>query len=116
MSFPTSRAEAFSFVPRLRAAPLVERFGNEAVIWNPDQGTPIYLDAVASLLLGVVDGFASVSDLIDDVREAVGIDEATATEQVLRVVGLYHSANLLEVAQHSLELTDPAFEFDPPDF
>ena len=89
------RPDAIDFVPVRRDG--VERIVIEAesVAWSPIRQMPVYLDPVANLLYEVIDGEASVADLIDDVVAEVGIDRETATAQVTRVTGLLYGGGLL---------------------
>lgn len=89
------KPEALDFVPVRRDD--VERvaFESESVAWSPIRQMPVYLDPVANVLYEVIDGEASVADLVDDVVAEVGIDRETATAQVTRVTGLLHGGGLL---------------------
>jgi hypothetical protein len=56
---------------------------------------PIALDPAASVMLDVIDGAASISELALDVHEEIGLPLEEAREQVARVIGVFESAGLL---------------------
>lgn len=83
------------WIPVVRSDVLIRHYANEAVAWSPAARTPVYLDPVAALALAVVDGEASVGEIIEDVNEIVGVPLSIARNQVLRVVTLFDRASLL---------------------
>jgi Coenzyme PQQ synthesis protein D (PqqD) len=83
------------FVPQLRSDVVRQDHGLEAVLWAPDQSAPVALDPVATVMLGVIDGSASTSELARDVEEVVGLPADTAHAQVQRIVDQLHGGGLL---------------------
>ena len=71
-----------SFVPVLRSDLLRRDLGHESLIWSPIRAKPTSLDPVASVMLQVVDGAATVADLASDVEDVVGIDASLAEARV----------------------------------
>jgi hypothetical protein len=83
------------FVPRLRDDYVRRDVQSESVVWSPIAPEPLALDAVATVMLDVIDGDASVGDLAGDVHEAIGVPLETAERQVSRVIELFDEAGLL---------------------
>jgi hypothetical protein len=88
-------AELLASVPELRHDLERRDFDGESVVWSPIASFAMALDPVATLMLEVVDGSASISELADDVHETVAIPLPEARHQVARIVELYASAGLL---------------------
>jgi hypothetical protein len=74
------------FVPVLRGDLLRRDFEHEAVVWSPIRREPIALDPVATVMLGVIDGSATVADLTADVQDVVGVSQEVASAQVHRII------------------------------
>lgn len=85
-------------VPKLRDDLIIDAGDKDAVAWSPTQVEPIYLDPIATTMLHVVDGLASVGTLADEVADVLGISEDIALDQVARTVRLYRKGGLLESA------------------
>jgi len=86
---------------------VIRFFENEAVAWGPGQPWPLYLDPVASLVVQMLDGEATVAELAEDVHEIVGVPNETAVDQIRRSVSLLRDGGVLEGA---VEAAD-----EPPD-
>lgn len=87
--------DADGFRPCVRADALVRRYGNEAVAWSPLHRYPTSMDPVAALVFQLLDGSASVAELVTDVHEVVGIPQSIAHNQLMRVLSQLHDAGLL---------------------
>jgi hypothetical protein len=87
--------DVLGLVPELRADLLRRDFGTESVVWSPLAGAPTALDPVATVMLDVIDGVASIGDFAVDVHEVVGIPLPDAQRQVARIVELFSYAGLL---------------------
>lgn len=74
--------------------------GAESVVWAPHAAGPSVLDAISTVMLSVVDGTASISDLAREVHEEIGIPLDTAGLQVRRVVAQFAAAGILQGAEH----------------
>jgi hypothetical protein len=83
------------FVPELRTDFVRRDVGGECIAWSPLAAEPAVLDPVATVMLDVVDGEASMGQLAIDVCEAVGVPFETAERQVRRIVELFAQAGLL---------------------
>ena len=103
MGSPVSAAdnEFETLRPEVRADALVRHYDNEIVAWSPSSRAPTYLDPVAALIFQILDGNASVADLVGDVHEFVGVPEAVARSQIRRVISQLHSAGLLTTSTPS---------------
>jgi hypothetical protein len=87
--------EVLDLVPELRPDFVRRDLGAESVVWSPLAPAPTALDPVATVMLDVLDGAASIGDLAIDVHEAVGVSMEDAQRQVTRIVELYAEAGLL---------------------
>lgn len=85
-----------SYVPVLRPDSLVRHYGNEGVAWSPAHGSPTYLDPVAASVLNILDGRASVGELIADVHDVLNVPREIASSQIGRVVRVFLDGGLLE--------------------
>ena len=84
-----------AFVPALRDDFERRVVAGESVVWSPLVDEPTVLDPVATVMLDVVDGAASIGELAIDVHEVVGVSMETAQRQVLRVVEEFGRTGLL---------------------
>jgi hypothetical protein len=84
-----------AFVPVLRDDFERRVVAGESVVWSPLVDEPTVLDPVATVMLDVVDGTASIAELATDVHEVVGVPMETAQRQVLRVVEEFGQKGLL---------------------
>ena len=75
-------AVMLDYVPELRTDFERHSFDSATVVWSPLAPDPVALDPVASVMLDVIDGEASVRELAVDVSEAVGVPLDTAERQV----------------------------------
>ncbi len=82
-------------VPELRGDFERRDIAGQAVVWSPIAPRPVAFDSVATVMLDVVDGVASMAELATDVHEAVGIPLETALQQVVRVIEEFDSAGIL---------------------
>jgi hypothetical protein len=83
------------FVPELRTDVERRDIGSECVVWSPLAAEPTALDPIATVMLDVVDGTASIAELAIDVHETVGVPLETAQRQVVRAVERFAQAGLL---------------------
>lgn len=84
------------YVPCRAADLVVRRFDGEAVIWAAHGPGPVRLDPVAAVISDIIDGAASVGDLIDDVHGALGVDRADAAFHIERCLHELGTAGALE--------------------
>lgn len=82
-------------VPMLQPNFLREDVGPEAVVWPEGRADAVALDPAATVMLDVVDGSATIGDLIVDVQEVVGLSREVAEAQVRRVLRLFADAGIL---------------------
>jgi SAM-dependent methyltransferase len=71
---------------------------------------PVFLDSVAALLLQVIDGRATVNDLVDDVHEVLGVEPTIARGEVLRSLDIFAAGGLLEnapISSRPPSMSDP---------
>ncbi len=89
-------APALGDIPVIDPDAVIERFGDEAVVWSAGRALPTVLDPVATVMLGVIDGAATVAELAADVEEVVGLDRTTAERQVMRAIAAIGAAGALQ--------------------
>ena len=94
---PDNRFED-TFVPALAGDFIRMDIDGETIVWSEYRPVPTLLDAVAAVMLGVVDGSASVMDLTADVHDEIGIALDVARTQIERIVALFDLAGLLETS------------------
>lgn len=82
-------------IPKLRNDLIIDAGSTDAVAWSPTQVSPVYLDPIATTMLGVFDGIASVGTLANEVADVLEISETTALDQIARIVRLYSKGGLL---------------------
>ena len=84
-----------NYVPCLRSDFARENFDHEVVVWSPVRPEPTVLDPVTSVFLDIVDGIATIEQLVSDIRSVVGVSEDVARRQVGRHLELLDGAGLL---------------------
>ena len=103
-----------SFAPQLRADLLRRDLDHEAVIWSPLRSTPTALDAIATVMLSVIDGTGTVDELAEDVRDVVGLDGELARAQVNRIVDQLDAAGALATSSASTPERQRELFVNPP--
>ena len=92
------RQESDSLVPTMRDDIVRSDFDLEAVVWSPIRTDAFTIDPVARVLMDVIDGEASIAELVMDVQQTVGVPLDTARTQVLRSIALFDQAGLLQAS------------------
>jgi hypothetical protein len=87
--------EVLELVPELRSDVERRDIGSECVVWSPLAAEPTALDPVATVMLDVVDGTASIGQLATEVHEEIGVPLETARTRVTRIVERFSAAGLL---------------------
>jgi hypothetical protein len=95
---------ANDFVPVVRPGSVVRHYDTEAVAWSSNGAGPALLDAVSAVVIQIVDGGATVADLVEDVHAALGVGTDVARARILRALGVLDDAGLLETST-SVEMT-----------
>jgi hypothetical protein len=80
------------FVPELKPDLLLRTLGHEAVVWSPARPEPTALDPIAAIVLQLIDGIASVDEMVTDIHEVVGVDVDVARGQVHRTLAQLDAA------------------------
>lgn len=96
-----------SFIPTVRDDTLVRRYGQEAVVW-PTLGIPLHLNPVGAVVLDMLDGHVSLSELADDIHATLGVPRTVALDQLRSIVGTLESGGVLTTS----DLASPAFPTD----
>jgi hypothetical protein len=81
--------------PRIRDDLLRRDLDLQAVIWSPTRRDPVSLDPVVTVIADLIDGSATVADLVEDIQEVVGVPTATAESQVARALSALQEAGAL---------------------
>lgn len=89
------------FVPSLRTDLLRRDIDGEAVLWSPIRADPVALDPVATVMLDVIDGVATISDLVLDVQDVIGVSNDIARAQVQRIIRRLDDARVLTASMPS---------------
>jgi hypothetical protein len=92
---PGAVPDLLHFVPELRTDFVRRDVGDECVVWSSLSGEPAVLDPVATVMLAVVDGEASIGELATEVHEEIGIPFDAAQRQVSALVERFGRAGLL---------------------
>jgi hypothetical protein len=82
----------------IRRGSVVRHYGTEAVAWSEIRPEPVLLDPVAAVVVQLLDGEATVRELVEDVHAALGVDTDLARAQIMRVLSLLDGAGLLETS------------------
>ena len=106
--------ERLSLLPGVRDDLEVRTYGLDAVAWSPTAPGPIALDPVGKLALEFFDGNVTVSDLIEDVHQAVGIPASLARDRLLRVLDEFAAAGLLTTTESAAVSVDGVALFSGP--
>lgn len=98
--------ELLEFVPTLRADFLRREIDGETVVWSPLVGEPTVLDPVATVMLDVIDGQATVGQMATEVHEEVGVGPDIARHEVTRIVELFGGIGLLTASTSTTPASD----------
>lgn len=98
MNAPLSTLDEVSFdalVPVPAADVLVRTYGNEAVAWSPMAPAPAHLDPVTHLVWQLLDGDATIGEIVEDVHDVLGIPTTVARRQLRRSMTTLEQARLV---------------------
>ena len=95
----TSASHNQDFVPELRSDLIHRTVDHEAVIWSPTRNEATALDPVATIILQLIDGDASVSEMVSDICAVVGVDDGVARGQVHRTLAQLDDAGALHTSE-----------------
>jgi len=85
-------------IPVLRDGIERQDIDGEAVVWSPISPVPTRLDPVATVLLDVIDGLASIGEIVADVQDVVGLPYDVAQQRVAQIVRTFDDARLLTIS------------------
>ena len=102
------------FRPAVRPDNLVRRYDKEIVAWSPVRSWPVFLDPIAAVVFQIVDGVATVADLITDVHEELGLARDVADLQIRKSLQLLDVGGLLETSSPDSDLSTPDVFAEPP--
>ena len=81
--------------PRICAETVVRRYENDIVAWSPSGRHPLAIEGVSAVVFDILDGAASVAELITDIHEVVGVERTAARRKLREVLGQFAGAGLL---------------------
>ena len=87
--------DVMNSVPELRTDYVRRDVAGECIVWSPVAAEPAVLDPVATVMLSVIDGEASIGQLATEVHEEVGVPFDVALRQVTQTVQLLDGAGML---------------------
>lgn len=90
MTFPDG------FVPQRAIDTVVRRIAGEAVIWASNGPGPVRLDQVATTVFDIVDGSATIEELVQDVHNVVGVSREDARFHIQRSLADLAGAGALQ--------------------
>lgn len=103
------------YVPSLRPGYVLREFESEGIVWGHGAPAPAYLDPVARVVLGIIDGAASIHELVDDVHDVLGVDREIADQQIRRVVTMLGAHGILtDTPEPVVHDDDLDLYVDPP--
>jgi hypothetical protein len=105
----SERDQFLAWAPVVRADADVWMYRQESVAWSLEGSSPIALDAVGTLMFQLLDGSATVGELVEDIHVAIDIPKAVAEAQLRRIVAQLDGAALLTTSRSSPR---PAGEID----
>lgn len=74
------------YVPGLRDGVTVVPVADEAVLYEEDTGRLHQLDAIATVIVGLFDGHATIEQTVTELAEAFGADRDVVERDVLALV------------------------------
>ena len=102
------------FRPVLRSDNLARHYDNEVVAWSSASALPVFLDPIAAVVFQIIDGVATVADLINDVHAELGLAREVADLQIRKCLHLLDAGGLLATSTSTpASATDDLFA-EPP--
>lgn len=104
-----SQEELDELRPCVAPDAVVRHYDDGIVAWSPSSPRPAPLDGVAAVVFQILDGSATVAELVTDIHEVVGVPAAVARSQLRQVLGQFEADGLVagtrpEVAPTKLDL------------
>lgn len=96
--------------PAIVASALVRHYESGIVAWSSSHPRPVALRGVPSIVFQILDGSGTVSEMVEDIHEVVGIPKPVARTQLRRVlddlddVGLLAGARATETWSTKIDL------------
>lgn len=81
--------------PRIRGDLTLVELDQEAVVWDPLSGLVHYLNPMASLVLQLCDGSATVKETVADLADANEVEPAAIDADVKKLVKQFRDAGLV---------------------
>ena len=87
--------DVMDFVPTLHDDFVRSHIADQCVVWSPSAAEPTALDTLATVMLDVVDGEATMGQIATEVHQEIGIPLETAQRKVKEIVDGYDRVGLL---------------------
>ncbi len=81
--------------PAVDLGAIVRSYGDETVAWSARASRPGYLSPVATIVYRMLDGSATVGEIIDDIHDVVGVPRASAADLMSRILAQLDNSALL---------------------
>ena len=75
---------------------LIRHYDDDILAWSAHSARPTALKGVAAVVFQILDGSATVSELISDIHDVVGVPAGVARGQLRRVIDELSDAGLLD--------------------
>lgn len=85
-----------SLRPAVISNAFIRRYGEDILAWAPSSPRPLALEGVAAVVYQILDGSATIAELVHDIHDIVGVPPAVARSQLRVVVEQLADAGLLE--------------------
>jgi hypothetical protein len=82
--------------PSIAAVVETRSYEDGIIAWSPSNPRLTPLAGVASVVFQILDGSATVAELVEDIHEVVGVPEAVARGQLRRLLDQFATDGLLE--------------------
>jgi len=84
------------FKPKIREGLDVLEIDDEAIVFDPESRSLLYLNQPANLVFKFCDGTAYASDMAKDIAEAFGVPESRTVRQVRQIIRTLRGRGFLE--------------------
>lgn len=91
-----SAEELDALRPRIADGVTVRHYDGGVIAWSPLSARPVPLDGVAAVVFQILDGSATVANLVTDIHEVVGVPEAVARSQLRQALTRFAADALLD--------------------
>lgn len=99
---PSMDSPAFEHLrPAVDSDVVIRWYDDEAVAWSSRASRPASLSAIAAMVFQMLDGSASVGEIIDDIHDVVGVPRPIAAQRLFQILKQFDEAALLAIPDAS---------------